>query len=298
MKILILGGSGFLGKALSMALLNLGHTVIWVSQNPNNKQAIKHINIIDYHTLKTFDESVDVVINLAGAGIADKKWTNDRKSELINSRIAPTKTLLDYLNHIKIKPKLLINGSAIGYYGVADADIRFDETSTPISDDFASQLCQTWENLALTADIKNIAIIRTGVVLDNHGGMLKRLLPAFKIGLGGQLGDGKQILSWISVRDWVNAVIFIMDKNIHHHLPKHQYYNLNHPNTITNHQFTLSLGRLLKRPTPIHLPSWLIKLIFGEMSILLIQGQNTYPKNLLELGFTFYDHDLNFLKYR
>lgn len=300
MKILILGSSGFLGKPLSMALLNLGHEVIWVSQNLHKIKTTHHIRIIDYATLKTLNDSVDVIINLAGAGIADKRWSDDRKSVLLNSRILPTTALIDYVNQINIKPKLLINGSAIGYYGVANHSVIFDENSMPMTDDFASQLCQTWGKLALSADIKHIAIIRTGIVLDNHGGMLKRLLPAFKLGLGGQLGDGNQTLSWISVRDWVNAVLFIIHQNTQNQhteypLPKQQVYNLNNPNTLSNRQFTQKLGQLLKRPTVFNLPAWLIQLIFGEMAMLLIDGQNVYPKHLLELGFVFDDNDLNFL---
>lgn len=305
MKILITGGSGFLGTQLSMALLNLGHDIIWVSQNPNKITPPKLIHVIDYDTLKSFNQSVDIIINLAGSGITDKHWTDDRKLELLNSRIMPTQAILNYLNHIydnpKItKPQLLITGSAIGYYGTANHDIIFDENSTPKNTDFASQLCQAWEKLALTANIKNIAVIRTGVVLDNHGGMLKRLLPAFKFGLGGRLGNGNQTLSWISVYDWVNAVIFIIDKNtnidLKQRLPRQQFYNLTNPNPMTNHEFTSSLGRLLKRPTICHLPSWFIRLVFGEMSILLIDGQNVYPKHLLELGFVFNDNTLDFLK--
>ena len=296
MKILITGGSGFLGQRLSMALLNSGHQIIWVSQNPSDITPPKNISVIDYQTLRGFKKPVDVIINLAGAGIADKRWSKTRKSELLNSRILPTQAVLTYINQLDTKPKLLISSSALGYYGTAKHSVIFDEHSKPNTEDFASKLCQTWETLALTANTQHVAIIRTGVVLDNHGGMLKRLLPAFKLGLGGRLGTGEQSFSWISVRDWVNAIIFIIQKNINSTLPAHQFYNLTNPNAMTNHNFTLALGQLLKRPTLCHLPSWLIKLLFGEMAILLIDGQHVYPKQLLELGFTFYDNDLSFLK--
>lgn len=255
MKILITGGSGFLGQRLSMALLNLGHQIIWVSQNPSSITPPKNISVIDYQTLRSFKKPVDVIINLAGAGIADKRWSKTRKSELLNSRILPTQAVLTYINQLDTKPKLLISSSALGYYGTAKRSVIFDEHSKPNTEDFASKLCQTWETLALTANTQHVAIIRTGVVLDNHGGMLKQLLPAFKLGLGGRLGTGEQSFSWISVRDWVNAVIFIIQKNSNSTLPAHQFYNLTNPNAMTNHSFTLALGQLLKRPTLCHLPS-------------------------------------------
>ncbi|AWY19714.1 TIGR01777 family oxidoreductase [Moraxella bovis] len=296
MNILITGGSGFLGRQLTLVLLNLGHHIIWVSQNPNRITILNNVKVIDYNALKNLSISIDVIINLAGAGIADKRWSSKQKRRLFDSRINPT---LAILNFIKNNPtSLLISGSAIGYYGVSD-NATFDENSSPICQDFASELCQTWENLALsTTDISatKVAIIRTGVVLDPKGGIMTRLLPAFKMGLGGRLGDGKQILSFISMSDWVRAVLFIIAKNKSDDLPIHQFYNLTSPNPITNADFTKAIGQLLNKPTLFHLPSWFLRLLLGEMATLLIDGQKVFPNQLLSMGFEFQDKNIYFLE--
>lgn len=293
MKILITGGSGILGRQLSVALLNLGHQIVWLSQNPNQVTPLDNINVIDYHALNTLSTPIDIIINLAGAGIADKRWRNAQKKRLFDSRINPTSAILDFIGNKPIK--LLISGSAIGYYGVSENSV-FDENSMPVCQDFASKLCQAWENLALTANAQNIAIIRTGVILDPKGGMMTRLLPAFKMGLGGRLGNGKQVLSWISVRDWLNAVIFIIQKNTQDTLPAQQIYNLTSPNPITNDKFAHAIATMLNRPACFHLPSWLLKLLFSEMATLLIDGQRVLPQKLLGMGFDFQDQEIYFLE--
>lgn len=296
MNILITGGSGFLGRQLTPALLNLGHHVIWISQNPDKITPLNNIKVIDYNALKTLSTPIDVIINLAGAGIADKRWSDKQKRRFFDSRTNPTLAILDF---IKNNPtSLLISGSAIGYYGVSDNAI-FDENSSPICQDFASELCQTWENLALSAtDIcpTKVAIIRTGVVLDPNGGMMTRLLPTFKMGLGGRLGNGKQVLSFISLSDWVRAVLFIITKNKSDDLPIRQFYNLTSPNPITNADFTKAIGQLLNKPTLFHLPSWFLSLLLGEMATLLIDGQKVFPNQLLSMGFEFQDKSIYFLE--
>lgn len=305
MNILIAGGSGFLGRQLSLALLPLGYKIIWVSQNPNNATLPEDIQVIDYSMLKTLTTPINIVINLAGSGIADQRWSDKRKRELFDSRIKPTTALLDFIKDNSVS--LFISSSAIGYYGISNTQM-FNETSLPICQDFSSNLCQTWENLALSIANDNsksglnhivhpkVVIIRTGVVLDANGGMMTRLLPVFRLGLGGKLGTGKQILSWISIRDWVRAVIFIIQKNTADHLPNTQIYNLTNPNAITNIEFTKEIGKLLNRPTMFHLPSWLLRWAMGEMATLLIDGQKVYPDGLLSLGFEFKDNSLDFLK--
>lgn len=296
MNILIAGGSGFLGHQLSIDLLKLGHDITWVSQNPDNIIPLHHITVIDYPALKNLSTPIDIIINLAGANIAKKRWHSQQKKRLFDSRINPTLAILDFIKNHSVP--LFISSSAIGYYGVSECAI-FDENSLPVCQDFASELCQTWENLALSATdnpTTKVIIIRTGVVLDPKGGMMPRLLPTFSIGLGGKLGNGKQILSWISVRDWVRAVMFIIDKNTKENLPKQQIYNLTNPKPIDNSQFTKAIGKMLNKPTIFHLPSWFLKLLLGEMATLLIDGQKVLPNQLLAMGFKFYDSDIYFLK--
>lgn len=287
MNILIVGGSGFLGNALSDELLkNPKNTLFWVSRKQFNPD--KKVTVLTYDDL-TPDLKIDIIINLAGAGIADKRWSENRKIKLIESRMKPTQKIIEFINQAHYKPKLFISGSAIGFYGVQklNDDSILTENTTPICNDFASRLCQKWETLANTSTIKT-AIIRTGVVMDkNGGGMLKRLLPQFTLGLGGRLGNGQQIMSWISIDDWVRAVLFIIDKNLSDTLPQRQIYNLTAPNSVNNREFTKALGRFLNRPTVFVAPSFVLKTLLGEMATLLLDGQKVYPKALLDMGFEF-----------
>lgn len=297
MKILITGGSGFLGSALTKALQNqpFNHeknSVVWVSRSPS-KEKTKNIanEVIGYDELATTIEQYDIIINLAGAGIADSRWTDERKQQLFDSRLKPTQAVVDYIKRIPIKPKLLISGSAIGWYGTqSTTDYQsLDETSPVVKTDFAHELCDSWETLAKSvSDIVPVAIIRTGVVIAPDGGMVARLVTPFKLGGGGKLGDGKQLMSWISRDDWVRAVVFIIAQNLAQSLPYQQIYNLTHPNPVTNAKFTTAMGDWLHRPTVMTMPACVVKAMFGEMSTLLLDGQKVVPTALTNNGFTFH----------
>ncbi len=309
MKILITGGSGFLGTALTKVLQTQGINgesvaVTWVSRSVEKEKA-KNIasHVISYDDLATTQENFDILINLAGAGIADKRWTDARKAQLLDSRIRPTQAVIDYIQRMTIKPKRLISGSAIGWYGIQpEGDpTALDENNTDNAKhhpDFSHELCQTWEKMALSVQsLLPVTIIRTGVVIDPDGGMLTRLLTPFKMGVGGKLGTGQQMMSWISRDDWVRAVVFIIEQSLDPHLTSpqreaehnSQIYNLTAPTPITNLSFTKTLGKWLHRPTLLTLPKFLLKLIFGEMGTLLFDGQRVVPKRLLEQGFVFKD---------
>ena len=307
MNILISGGSGFLGSAFSDELIKRYRTqdkdlhITWLTRDSSQTHP-DTISMMTYDELAHSDKSFDVILNLAGAGIADSRWSDARKEQLLASRIKPTESLLAFIKRTSSKPKLMVSGSAIGWYG-AQGDKPLTESSG-FETDFAHQLCHEWEQLALKATEHGVpvAIVRTGVVIHPDGGMLGKLLTPFKMGLGGQLGDGKQIMSWVSREDWVGAVIFIIEQHLANYADTQTtddhsletindtpvlVYNLTAPNPVTNHTFTKTLGAWLHRPTFFTLPNFLLKLIFGEMSTLLIDGQKVLPQALQDAGYDF-----------
>lgn len=308
MNILISGGSGFLGSAFSGELLKRYQEmdrelkITWLTRDSNQAHP-SNITMMTYDELASSDKHFDVILNLAGAGIADKRWSDARKEQLLASRMKPTKDLLAFIARSNIKPKLLVSGSAIGWYG-NQGDKPLTESSS-FETDFAHKLCDDWEQLARQATDSGVpvALVRTGVVIHPTGGMLSKLLTPFKMGVGGQLGNGQQIMSWISRDDWVSAVLFIIEQHLNnsdyqvnestqaaHHISSNndvKIYNLTAPNPVTNHAFTKTLGAWLHRPTFFTLPEFLLKLMFGEMSTLLIDGQKVLPQALLDTGFEF-----------
>lgn len=309
MNILISGGSGFLGSAFSHELLKryqeMGQElhITWLTRDSNQAHP-SDITMMTYDELASSDKYFDVILNLAGAGIADARWSDARKEQLLASRMKPTQDLLTFIARSNVKPKLLVSGSAIGWYG-NQGDKPLTESSG-FETDFAYQLCDDWEKLAMQATESGVpvALVRTGVVIHPKGGMLSKLLTPFKMGVGGQLGNGQQIMSWISRDDWVSAVIFIIEQHLNsssthqvnedtqnaRHTESNKdvkIYNLTAPNPVTNHTFTKTLGAWLHRPTFFTLPEFLLKLMFGEMSTLLIDGQKVLPQALLDAGFEF-----------
>lgn len=308
MNILISGGSGFLGSAFSHELIKryqeMGRElqITWLTRDSNQAHP-SDITMMTYDELASSEKHFDVILNLAGAGIADARWSDARKAQLLASRMKPTQDILAFVARSSVKPKLLISGSAIGWYG-NQGDKPLTENSG-FQADFAHQLCDDWEQLARQATDSGVAValVRTGVVIHPTGGMLSKLLTPFKMGVGGQLGNGQQIMSWISRDDWVSAVIFIIEQHLNdsayqvnedmqnaRHTASNndvEIYNLTAPNPVTNHTFTKTLGAWLHRPTFFTLPEFLLKLMFGEMSTLLIDGQKVLPQALLDAGFEF-----------
>ena len=301
MNYLITGGTGLIGRALINKLLlnnaknnkkensdkNIQITVL--TRNIINAKKIlsspvKLISEISINDL----EHADVVINLAGEAIADKRWTESQKSKICNSRWKITANLVDLINKTNNPPRLLISGSAIGVYGRQGSKV-IDEQFNNHNKEFTHTVCAKWEELALIASTNTrVALLRTGIVLADNGGVLAKMLLPFTLGLGGKISQGEQTMSWIHINDMVNAILHI-ESNEKLSGP----INLTAPNPVSNKIFSEALAKQLKRPCFITTPAWLLILIFGEMSDLLLFGQNVVPKKLIDSGFTFKYSDIN-----
>lgn len=280
MKILITGGSGFIGQRLINHFISSQFQVTaLIHYSPVQNSNCKVITSLDNIDI---NENFDAVINLAGSSI-NKRWRKIYKQVLIKSRVDTTKAIVALINRLKKPPGTFISGSAIGYYGSNTFDY-IDENSY-FSNDFLHQLCTSWEHEAhqIINKVTKTYIARLGVVIGKESPFIKSLLPAFKVGLGGRLGDGKQFLSWIHIEDVIN----IFDWMREHKLPS-GIYNLTTPEKITNAYFSKTLGFLLKKPAKVHIPAWVISLLFGEMGkSLLLNGSRVYPKALNNNSYDF-----------
>ncbi|WP_333877744.1 TIGR01777 family oxidoreductase [Methylobacter sp.] len=290
MNILITGGTGFIGSALTKNLIAQGHAVTVLSRNPDNVAQLcgPGFNALGSLSQLKAEDCYQVIINLAGAPIIDARWTEDRKQLIRASRIDLTDHLIAYIARMTVKPELLISGSAIGYYG-NQGDKVLTEQSVP-ANDFSGQLCADWETAAKQAEQfgVRVCLIRTGLVIANGGGFLQRMLLPFRLGLGGRLGDGRQWMSWIHRRDWINIALIMMNDST-----MQGAYNATAPNPVTNAEFTRILAQCLKRPALLPIPAWLLKIPLGEMSELVLGGQRVIPERLLAQGFKFQYDDLS-----
>ncbi len=274
MNILITGGTGFIGRALCQSLVVEQHQLVVLSRYPETvpEPAIGIAALAQLEQNKTLPQAFDVVINLAGEPIANKRWSDAQKQRIISSRIDTTETLIHYFKQVEHKPKVFISGSAIGYYGVSDhatssMQLSYDvfnlanENSTG-DDSFSSQLCQQWEASALQAQDLGIrtCLLRTGIVLGKDGGALSKMLPPFKLGLGGRIGNGKQWMPWIHRDDLIGII-----KHCIHNDTVQGAINGTAPNPVTSQVFSQTLGAVLKRPAIFPMPAIVVKLLMGQM---------------------------------
>ncbi|MGH8262091.1 MAG: TIGR01777 family oxidoreductase [Steroidobacterales bacterium] len=280
MRILVTGGTGFIGQSLCPRLAAAGHEVVILTRQaaprlPAGAKAF--VTRLDDFAAETFQ----AVINLAGAP-TDTRWTEKRKRELIDSRVGTTAKLVDWMRPAPRPPATLISASAVGYYGEqGDREITEDTPPTP---GFTHELCAAWEKEVEKASALGVrvCIARNGVVLDRDGGALKKMLPAFRLGVGGRLGCGRQYFPWIHRED-ITAIYQWLLEN-----PRARgTYNASAPNPVTNADFTRALGKALSRPTLLPMPATALKLLFGEMSELLRVSDRMVPKRLLAEGFQF-----------
>lgn len=288
MRILLTGGTGFIGSHLVPRLLEMGHQLTLLSRkNPSNQTEQAVIFCQDLAHLNNLN-NFDAVINLAGEPIFDKRWTPSRKQKLTDSRVQLTAQLADLFAKSNQPPKVFISSSATGFYGDLPENINGGET-TPTSGGFTAELCKKWEAEAFKAQpFTRLCIIRTGIVLSSHGGALKQMLPLYRYGLGGKLGDGKQIWAWIALEDYLNALIFLLEND-----QCSGIYNFVSPNAVSNATFNQWLAKSLGKPAFCHVPTFVLKCILGERASLLLDNQPLVSQRLLESGFSFKFNDIN-----
>ncbi len=283
MHILLTGGTGLIGRQLCQHWLAQGHRLTVWSRRPEQVAKVCGDQVSAVGRLQQVIGPVDAVINLAGAPIADRPWTHKRKALLWSSRISLTESLLAWLEGLEQKPAVLISGSAVGWYGDA-GERELSEASGPVQDDFPSQLCIAWEETAQRAEALGIRVVlvRTGLVLAAEGGFLSRLLLPFKLALGGPIGNGRQWMPWVHIRDQIGLIDFLL-----HQPDASGPYNACAPHPVRNREFAKTLGQVLHRPAFMPMPAFALKVGLGELSGLLLGGQKAVPERLLAAGFTF-----------
>ncbi|NOT78560.1 MAG: TIGR01777 family protein [Bacteriovoracaceae bacterium] len=290
MKILITGATGFVGTALSKKLLDDGHELHVLTRDITHLPSLfvnPKVKVFEWKNTLTIppEESIsgiDGVINLMGENIAGKKWSEEQKEILRASRVDSTKNLTTLLNEKLNSPlKFFISSSAVGIYPTNKNEILDEEAK--IGNNFLANLCLEWENAALTIKkTSRIVIIRTGVVLESHGGALKKMLLPFKLGLGGPIGDGDHFMSWIHLEDLVNIFTKAVNDSSYEGV-----YNGVAPHPVDNFDFTKALGHALNRPTLFPVPAPMLKIMFGEMSSVILDSQKVVSKRLKDNNFVF-----------
>jgi uncharacterized protein (TIGR01777 family) len=290
MRILITGASGLIGKALQRSFAEKGYEMLLASRGePKNANEIQW-DVEDGFREEDLSrlEGLDAVVHLAGEGIAGLRWTDDKKRAIRDSRVNGTRNLVNTLADLKQKPKVLIAGSAMGFYGDRGDEI-LTETSRP-GDTFLSDVCKEWEMESRRAEDSGIrtVLLRTSIVLSKDGGALATMLTPFKFGVGGVVGSGKQWMSWVSLDDVIDIINYAIE-----HESLRGAVNVASPNPVTNEEFTKTLGDVLYRPTFLPLPEFAVNLVFGEMGdALLIDSTRVEPKRLKEAGYKFKFTDL------
>ena len=291
MRIVVTGGTGFIGRPLCQKLLELRHTVTVLTRNPDaaRSRLDPRIAAIGWQgsrgatdEMMTALSSAEIVINLAGAPIAEGRWTEQTKDRLRRSREGTTSALVAALAKLQARPVLLISASAIGYYGPRQDDLLREDAPSGIG--FLASLCREWEAAARAAERLGVQVVvpRIGVVLGRNGGALARMLPAFRLGLGGPLGSGTQWLSWIHLDDLIELLLFLF------HEAASGPVNATAPQPVTNEEFSRVLGQTLRRPAWLRTPSFALKFLLGQMAEeLLLTGQRVVPARAEAMGFRF-----------
>ncbi len=288
MRIIITGGTGLIGGALAANLANDGHEVILLSRTPERTASLPsgvRAERWDGRTATGWGplaEGADAIVNLAGEGVASGRWTEERKRRIRESRVNVGQAVIEVVKAAARKPGVVIQSSAVGYYG-AHSDEEITE-SAPAGNDYLAQVAVAWEGSTAPVETMGVrrAVIRTGVVLSKKGGALPQMLLPFKLFAGGPLGNGKQWLPWIHIADEVSAIRFLIENR-----QASGAFNLCAPNPLTNAEFGRVVGHVMGRPAFMPTPAFALRLVFGEMATVLLDGQRQVPKRLIELGFAF-----------
>ncbi len=291
MKIIVTGGTGFVGTGLIRKLHESGNEIVIIARNPEKAKKLfppsiyPGVSVASYQAgdvegLKTSLVGAEAVINLAGEPISER-WTAEYKEAILKSREVVTGDLVGAIARLDIKPKVMISASAIGYYGTSETS-TFDETSPP-GNDFLAQVCQTWEAEArkVTELGVRLVILRIGIVLGN-GGALAKMIPPFKIYAGGPIGSGRQWFSWIHREDLLDLIIYSLQ-----HPEVSGTYNATAPNPVRMKELCQVLGDVLGRPSWLPVPDFALELLLGEGAKVVLEGQQVLPKATENLGFVY-----------
>lgn len=294
MKVVLAGATGFIGNKLVEILLQEGHSIVLLSRNPDKVKTRfgTSVTAFQWDACSSGDwfpsmDGADAVINLVGESIAGKRWDEIQKELLRSSRINATRVIVQAIEASSVRPSVLINASAVGYYG----DVP-DDTVTenyPASDDFLGTLSELWENEALYAEKLNVRVIcpRIGIVLGEGGGALEKMILPFKLFAGGPLGSGRQWFPWIHRDDVINGILFMLNND-----RIAGAVNLTAPNPVTMNEFCRTLGKVLHRPSWMNVPGFALRIAVGEFAQFLLSGQKAVPEKLLKNGYTFMYPDL------
>lgn len=281
MRLLITGGTGFIGTALMQSLLASRAELVVLSRHP--RENIEHCRFVSSLDELPNKEIIDGVINLAGASLAAHRWTERYKREVTSSRMSTTAAVLDLIKRLDSPPAVMLSASAIGYYGHHGSEILHE--SSPVNAGFAQQLCSDWEALANEAQElgTRVCLLRLGVVLDHGGGALVEMVKSFRLGIASWLGSGRQWLSWVHREDVVAAILFLLERE-----DLHGPFNITAPEPVTGRQFCESLKVHYRTYLTAGVPGPLMKLMVGEMAEeLLLNGQRVVPRHLDSAGFRF-----------
>lgn len=289
MKIVLSGGTGFIGRALLKRLLEKGHTVVLLARNPDaaRRDAENGVTVIQWDGKNVGEwrkevDGADAIVNLAGEPVVGKRWTDEQKSRILGSRVNATKAIVAAIEQASMRPSVLMNASAVGYYGdVESGDVT---ESHPKGSGFLGDLCAQWEEAALKAERlgARVVCLRIGIVLEKDGGALSKMIPPFQMFMGGPLGSGRQWVPWVHREDLIHIILFALEnKNLSGPV------NATSPEPVTMKEFCSALGKAMHRPSWAPVPAFVLRILLGESSKVLLTGQRAVPQKLRASGYTF-----------